>query len=52
MNFAWTAKGSHFGGAAEQSEAERARLFSEKKIPFLYKREGQTLRRNKWKKIM
>ena len=24
MKFAWTAKGSHFGGAAEQSEAERA----------------------------
>ena len=30
MNFAWTAKGSHFGGAAEQSEAERASLFAEK----------------------
>ena len=25
MKFAWTAKGSPFGGAAEQSEAERAR---------------------------
>ena len=24
MKSAWTAKGSHFGGAAEQSEAERA----------------------------
>ena len=24
MKFAWTAKGSPFGGAAEQSEAERA----------------------------
>ena len=24
IKFAWTAKGSHFGGAAEQSEAERA----------------------------
>ena len=30
MNFAWTAKGSPFGGAAEQSEAERASLFAEK----------------------
>ena len=24
MNLAWTAKGSHFGGAGEQSETERA----------------------------
>ena len=24
MKFAWTAKGSHFGGAGEQSETERA----------------------------
>ena len=30
MNRAWTAKGSPFGGAAEQSEAERASLFAEK----------------------
>ena len=30
MKFAWTAKGSPFGGAAEQSEAERASLFAEK----------------------
>ena len=28
MKFAWTAKGSHFGGAAEQSEAERARMLT------------------------
>ena len=30
MKFMWTAKGSPFGGAAEQSEAERASLFAEK----------------------
>ena len=24
MKFAWTAKGSHFGGAGERSETERA----------------------------
>ena len=27
MKFAWTAKGSHFGGAGERSETERARPF-------------------------
>lgn len=30
MKLMWTAKGSPFGGAAEQSEAERASLFAEK----------------------
>ena len=30
MKFAWTAKGSPFGGAAEQSEAERARTLKVK----------------------
>ena len=32
MKFAWTAKGSHFGGAAEQSEAERASPLKKKHL--------------------
>ena len=34
MKFAWTAKGSHFGGAAEQSEAERASPLKERSFQF------------------
>ena len=33
MKFAWTAKGSPFGRAAEQSEAERQARFPRKKAP-------------------
>ena len=32
MNFAWTAKGSHFGGAVEQRETERASLLKQKHL--------------------
>ena len=41
MKFAWTAKGSHFGGAVEQSETERARTFKENHYaaPLFYHRD-------------
>ena len=40
------------GELANECEPERARPFSEKKSLSCKNREGQTLRRNKWKKIM